>query len=227
MASSGTGSTGTFARPHLEVQVVVAGARVAGVADVADQLAGDDPVAGGEPVGEPRQVEVAVPHVADRRDAAPNRNRPRRCWRTASTAHRPPPRRRAGRAWPAMSTPSWAPAPYSLLMAPKLLPTMHRGSGSIGNRSPVGGRRRSVRRSSNDLGAVGRGSTAPRSAPPARRAADRTGSIGDEAPATATTPARKSPDNATESGARERRGGVTSFFMADGWAAGAHQRDGR
>ena len=33
--------------------------------------------------------------------------------------------------------------------------------------------------------------------------------------ATATTPTRKSPDNATQSGAVERRGGVTSSFMAD------------
>ena len=50
---------------------------------------------------------------------------------------------------------------------------------------------------------------------PVRRAADRAGSIGDEAPAHRTpTPTRKSPDNATESGAFERRGGVTSLFMA-------------
>ena len=111
-----------------------------------------------------------------------------------------------------MSTPSCAPAPYNLLMAPKLLPTMHFGWGSIGKRSPMSvatirsagdttwapSVRPSVRVDTATLGVAGAAN------------ADRAGWIGDEAPAAATTPTRKSPDNATESGADERRGGVTS-----------------
>ena len=211
IASSGTGSTGTFAGPHLEVQVVVAGARVPRVADVADQLAGDDRVADGEPVGEAGQMEVAVPRVADRRSQLPTEaggagvgELPRQhavlhCEHVLAERAR---RCRHLRG---------APAPYNLLMAPKLLPTMHFGSGSIGKRSPL---------PVATIRSAGRPTRAPSVRSGHRRgagaaSAGRDGSIGDEAPAIATTPHRKSPDNATESGAVERRGGVTSWFMAD------------